>query len=198
MYERPAPADHPIHELLKRRWSTRAFTKQPLTDQELARLFEAARWAPSSGNGQPWSFILAKKEDTAAFETLASTLVPGNAWAREAGALILSVATLDRAPGKPNGHAWHDLGLASENLALQATAMGLGFHMMGGFNAQMARELLHIPDRWDPVSMMAVGHPAPSDTLSEALLIKETSPRQRKPIEEFVFTGSWGNPSSLK
>ena len=199
MQHKPAITSVKIHDLIQTRWSPRAIDPdKDVSHEDLIALLEAARWAPSSGNGQPWNFVLAKKSDTANFEKLASTLVPGNAWAREAGALILSVATLDRAPGKPNGHAWHDVGLCSENIALQASSMGLGFHMMGGFNALMARELLQIPERWDPVAMMAVGHPAHPDTLPEALRVKDTTPRQCKPISEFVFAGSWGTASGLK
>jgi nitroreductase len=192
VFERPAPINHPIHELLTRRWSTRAFTDQPVTDEDVARLFEAARWAPSSGNGQPWSFIVAQRKQTEEFEKLASVLNSGNSWARAGGVLILAVATLDRSPGNANRHAWFDVGLASENIALQACAMRLGFHMMAGFNAEKASEVLEIPERYAPVAMMVVGHPAHPDTLEESLRDKDMKPRHRKPFSEFVFTGKWG------
>ena len=197
MFEKPAATDYPIHELLKRRWSTRAFTAQPLEVDALRSIFEAARWAPSSGNGQPWSFIVARREQAAEFEKLASVLVPGNAWARQAGALALSVAALDRAPGKPNPHAWHDVGLCSENLALQAYSMGLAVHMMAGFNVGMAREIFSIPERWDPVAMIALGHPGDPNALPEELRQKDLTPRQRKPTGEFVYSGKWGQPGGL-
>src|SRR5512135_96154 len=115
MFEKPALADHPIFDLLARRWSTRAFADRSVNGATLASLFEAARWAPSSGNGQPWSFLVATRDDAAEHDRLASVLNPGNAWARKAPVLALSVATLDRAD-KPNRHAYHDLGLATENL----------------------------------------------------------------------------------
>jgi nitroreductase len=197
VYERIAPTDHPIFELLARRWSTRAFTEQPIEPETLRRLFEAARWAPSSGNGQPWNFLVARKEEAAEFEKIASVLVPGNAWAKSAAVLAISVASLDRAPGKPNQHAWHDVGLACENLALQATALGLSLHMMGGFSADRAREVFEIPERFAPVAAIAIGYPADPNTLSEELRAKEMTPRQRKPIREFVFSSKFGQPGGL-
>lgn len=197
MFDKSAPTDHEIHELLARRWSRRAFADRPIDRGTLLRLFEAARWAPSSGNGQPWSFLVARKEQAAEHEKLASVLVPGNSWARQAPLLLLTVAQLERAPGKPNRHAWHDVGLASENLALQAAAMGLSVHMMAGFHADQAREVFQIPEGYDPVAMMAAGYPGDPELLSEELQKRETAPRSRKPVAEFVFQGKWGTPGGL-
>ena len=197
MYEHIAPTNHEILELLARRWSTRAYTAQSIEPEMLRRLFEAARWAPSSGNGQPWSFLVARKEDAAGFEKLASVLVPGNAWAKSAAVLAISIAQLDRALGKPNQHAWHDVGLACENLALQATALGLSVHMMGGFSAEKAREVFEIPERFAPVAAIAIGYPADPNTLSEELRAKDLTPRQRKPLREFVFSGKFGQTGGL-
>jgi len=197
VFEKPAVTDYPIHELLKRRWSPRAFADRPLQSDTLRSVFEAARWAPSSGNGQPWSFLVARREQTAEFERLASLLVPGNAWARKAGALALSVAALDRAPGKPYRHSWHDVGLATENLLLQAFSMGLTVHPMAGFDTVKAREVFAIPERWDPVAMIALGHPGDPHDLPEEIQRKDLTPRQRKPIAEFVYSGKWGEPGGL-
>lgn len=197
MFEKPAPAEHPIFDLLARRWSTRAFADRSVDRETLARLFEAARWAPSSGNGQPWSFLVAAKENSAEHERLASVLNPGNAWARKAPVLALSVATLVRGD-KPNRTAQHDLGLANENLALQAVSMGLAVHMMAGFNLDMARELFAIPAGHDPVAMMAIGYPGDPASLPEDLRAKDLAPRQRKPIREFVFSGRFGQPAGLE
>lgn len=197
MFEKPAVTDYPIHELLKRRWSPRAFADRPLQSDTLRSVFEAARWAPSSGNGQPWSFLVARREQIAEFERLASLLVPGNAWARKAGALALSVAALDRAPGKPYRHSWHDVGLATENLLLQAFSMGLTVHPMAGFDTVKAREVFAIPERWDPVAMIALGHPGDPNDLPEDLRQRELMPRQRKPMAEFVYSGKWGQPGGL-
>lgn len=197
MYEHPASTNHEILDLLARRWSTRAYTGQSIDPETLRCLFEAARWAPSSGNGQPWSFLVARKEDAAEFERLASVLNPGNAWAKSAAVLAISVAQLDRAPGKPNGHAWHDVGLACENMALQATALGLSMHMMGGFSADKAREVFEIPERFAPVAAISIGYPADPNTLSEELRAKDLTPRQRKPLREFVYAGKFGQPGGL-
>jgi len=197
VFDKPAPTDRPIFDLLARRWSTRAFSDRSVDRATLASLFEAARWAPSSGNGQPWSFLVATKDNPAEHERLASVLVPGNAWARQAPVLALSVAALDRA-GKPNRHAYHDLGLATENLVIQAVSMGLAVHMMGGFNVEMAREIFAIPARHDPVTMIASGYPGDPASLPEDLRQKDISPRQRKPIGEFVFSGKFGEPAGLE
>ena len=198
MFEKPAPADHPIFDLLERRWSTRAFADRPVDGKTLASLFEAARWAPSSGNGQPWSYLVATKDDAAEFERMASVLVPGNAWARKVPVLALSVAALDRAPDKPNRHAYHDVGLATENLVIQAVSMGLAVHMMGGFNVDMAREVFTIPARYDPVAMIAIGYPGDPESLPEELRAKDLAPRQRKPIREFVFRGKFGQEAGFE
>jgi len=197
VFEKPASADHPIFDLLARRWSTRAFSDRSVDRETLASLFEAARWAPSSGNGQPWSFLVATKEDAAGHERLASVLNPGNAWARSAPVLALSVATLDRSD-KPNRHAYHDLGLATENMVIQAHSMGLAVHMMGGFNVEMAREVFEVPARHDPVTMIAIGYPGDPASLPEDLRAKDLAPRQRKPIGEFVFSGKFGHPAGLE
>jgi nitroreductase len=198
VFEKPAPADRPILDLLARRWSPRAFADRSVDRETLARLFEAARWAPSSGNGQPWSYLVATKDNAAEHERLASVLNPGNAWARKAPVLALSVTTLDRAPGKPNRTALHDLGLANENLVIQAVSMGLAVHMMAGFNVEMAREVFEIPDRHDPVAMIAIGYQGDPDSLPEDLRAREVAPRQRKPIGDFVFSGKFGQSAGLK
>jgi len=197
VFEKPASADHPIFDLLARRWSTRAFSDRSVDRETLASLFEAARWAPSSGNGQPWSFLVATKEDAAGHERLASVLNPGNAWARSAPVLALSVATLDRSD-KPNRHAYHDLGLATENMVIQAHSMGLAVHMMGGFNVETAREVFEVPARHDPVTMIAIGYPGDPASLPEDLLAKDLAPRQRKPIGDFVFSGKFGQRAALE
>jgi nitroreductase len=197
VFEKPAPADHPIQDLLARRWSPRAFSDRSVDRETLASIFEAARWSPSSGNGQPWCFLVATKDNPAEHERLASVLNPGNAWARKAPVLALSVAALDRGD-RPNRHAYHDVGLATENLVIQAHSMGLAVHMMGGFNAEMARGVFEIPARHDPVTMIAIGYPGHPDSLSEELCAKDLAPRQRRPIREFVFSGKFGQPAGLE
>lgn len=191
--EKPADNRHPIHDLIKRRWSPRAFSDQPVEKEKLLHLLEAARWAASSFNEQPWRFLIATKEDKAEYEKLFSTLVPGNqAWAMQAPVLMLTVAKLQFALNqKPNRHAFHDVGLAMGNLSLEATELGLFIHQMAGFSVEKARELFEIPPDAEPVAMVAIGYPGDPKTLPENLREKELSPRQRKSLEELVYFGKW-------
>ena len=196
--EKRAATDYEIDPLLARRWSPRAFSERTVEQTVLCSLFEAARWAPSCFNEQPWSFLLATKEDAGEFDRLASCLSPGNHWARRAPVLALSVAALDFAGNsKPNRHAYHDVGLAVENLVIQATAMGLASHQMAGFDVEKARELFQIPARHDPVAMIALGYPGDSDSLPEDLRKRELAQRARKPIRRFLYTGHWGEGASI-
>jgi len=165
--------------------------------KSLASLFEAARWAPSSGNGQPWSYLVATKENAAEHQRMAGILTPGNAWAHKAPVLAISVASLHRAD-KPNRTAHHDLGLANENLVIQAVSMGLAVHMMAGFHVDMAHELFAIPENYEPLAMMAIGYPGDPESLPEDLRAKDFAPRARKPIREFVFSGKFGQPAGLE
>jgi nitroreductase len=197
VFEKPAPADHPILDVLARRWSTRAFSGRSVDRETLASLFEAARWAPSSGNGQPWSYLVATKDDPAAHERMASVLTPGNVWAHKAPVLALSVATVHRAD-KPIRTAHHDLGLANENLVIQAVSMGLAVHMMAGFHIDMAREAFEISASYDPMAMLAIGYPGDPESLSEELRAKDLAARQRKPIRDFVFSGKFGQSAGLE
>lgn len=194
--QKPALADDPIHELLARRWSPRAFAEQPVGREQLRSLFEAARWAPSSSNEQPWRFVMATKDDQAAYARLLDCLLEGNRkWAFRAPVLILSVACMnfdDNA--KPNRHALHDTGMALENLLLQATALGLVAHPMAGFDIERARVELTIPSGYEPVAMIAVGYPGDLNVLPDYLQQREMKPRERKPLTEIAFAGQWGVP----
>lgn len=194
--EKSAETDVPIHELLARRWSPRAFAEQPVEQEQLHSLFEAARWAPSSSNEQPWRFIVATKDDQAAYDRHLACLLEGNRkWAFRAPVLILSVARLDfEDDGKPNRHAFHDTGLALENLLLQAAALGLVAHPMAGFDIEKARADLKIPSGYEPVAMIAVGHPGELGLLPDYLQQRELKPRERKPLAEILYAGQWGAP----
>ncbi|NOY78491.1 MAG: nitroreductase [Calditrichaeota bacterium] len=177
-----------IMEFLKNRWSPNYFLDQSIDQETLRMLFEAARWAPSSYNEQPWFFIVARKDEPEEFEKLLSLLAPGNAkWAKTAGALVLSVAklTFDH-NGKPNRHAYHDVGMAVENLILQALGANIYAHQMGGFSISRAREIFHLPDSVDPVAVIALGYIKDQETPVN---------RSRKPLEGFVFKGKWGIPN---
>ncbi len=192
--EKPAPVAHPIESLLQRRWSPRAFAPKPVERALLLRLFEAARWAPSSYNEQPWRYVVTTQEDPGRLKEAQSVLAPGNAWATSAPVLICTVAhhTFVR-NCKPNRHAFHDVGAASENLLLQATALGLFAHQMAGFDVEKARVVFQIPEGYEPVAMMALGYPAALETLTEEQRAYEQRPRARQPIEEFVFVSRFGN-----
>jgi len=174
----------PIHDLLHKRYSPRAFAETAVPRDTVRSLLEAARWAPSSYNEQPWRFIIATKDDADGYERLLRCLVPGNQdWAKTAPVLILSVAraTFSR-NDKPNRHALHDVGLAVSQLIIEASARGLQAHQMAGFDVVKARETYGIPDGFDPVAVMALGHSA-EDTPSS---------RNRKPQDEIAFAGAWG------
>jgi nitroreductase len=195
--EKPAQTEFQIHDLLVRRWSPRAFDERPVESHVLSSLFEAARWAPSSNNEQPWRFIVAtKKGHEEDWNRLFDCLVEGNRkWAVRVPVLILSIASINfEDDGTPNRHAFHDTGLAVENLVLQATAQGLVVHQMAGFDVQKARVDLSIPSGYEPVAMIAVGYPGDPTVLPERLRERELQSRSRRPIGEWTFLGQWGTP----
>ncbi|BFU94762.1 MAG: Nitroreductase [Nitrospira sp.] len=197
--EKPAESQYPIHDLLRRRWSPRAFAERSLEGEKARSLFEAARWAPSSNNEQPWRFLAASRDAGADYDRLLACLNESNRkWACRAPLLILSVAGLHfEDDDKPNRHAFHDTGLAAENLVLQAVALGLVAHQMAGFDIEKARSTCRIPSGYEPVAMIAVGYPGDPSLLSDRLREREMKPRARKPIGEFVFSAQWGQVSSL-
>lgn len=197
--EKPAQMQYPIHDLLKRRWSPRAFSDRPIEPDVLRSLLEAARWAPSSNNAQPWSFIVTTKEDQAAHGRLVSCLMEGNIpWAQRAPVLMVSVARMSfEDEGKPNRHAFHDVGQAVANLSVQATALGLFVHQMAGFHSDKVRELYGIPKEYEPVAAIAIGYPGDLESLPERLKQREAAPRERKSLTDFVFSGRWGKTSPV-
>jgi nitroreductase len=196
---RPAPSSEPIHDLVSHRWSPRAFADRPVEPEKLRSLFEAARWASSSFNAQPWFYIVATKDDPANFNLVLQCFVEFNqSWAKNAPVIALSVARLKfEHNGEPNRHAFHDVGSASANLSLQAAALGLQVHQMGGIFPDKARELFKIPDGYEAVAGIALGYPGDPAELPEHLREGERAPRQRKPVESFVFAGEWGKPSPV-
>jgi nitroreductase len=194
-----ASAAYPIHDLIAKRWSPYAFLDRPVPAEDVRSLFEAARWAPSSYNAQPWSYIVATKDNAADFERMLSCLVEGNqAWAKAAPVLALGCTSLFFAKtGKPNAAALHDLGLASANLCLEATAHGLYVHQMIGILPDQARLVFHIPDGVQPLTGLAIGYAADPNTLVDKLRERDLTPRTRKTLAEFVFGAEWGTPSSV-
>ena len=194
---KPAPADHPIHELLRTRWSPRAFSPQPVPPGILRILFEAARWAPSSTNEQPWRFIVATKDDAETHARLLSTLAETNQfWAKHAPVLGIAVSQLAFSrTGQLNRTAFYDTGAAMADLTFEATARGLFVHQMAGFDPHKAIELFHIPTGFEPIAAFVIGYPGDAQHLPENLREREVAPRTRKPLSELVMTGNWGNPA---
>jgi nitroreductase len=192
---KPANADYPIHDLIRARWSPRAFDDRPVERAELLSLFEAARWAPSSGNEQPWRFVVAERHsDQAAFDRLIGALNESNQiWARFAPVVGFSVASMIwERTGRPNRHAWHDVGLSMSMLLVEATSRGLFVHQMAGYDAQKAREACAIPEGFDPVAAFVIGYPGPIERLDERNRGRETAPRTRRPVSQSAFQGRWG------
>jgi nitroreductase len=194
--EKHTPTEHPVHDLIRARWSPRAFSSRPVETQTLRSLFEAARWAPSSMNAQPWTFLYATRSaQDDAHARMASVLSESNRrWATQAPILVLALARMEREPSKPNGKAHYDTGQAVAQLSLQATALGLAVHQMGGFDADRAREVFSIPPEFEPLVVMAIGYPGESESLPEDLRERELAPRVRRSQNEFVFASEWGGP----
>jgi nitroreductase len=164
--------------------------------EKLLSLLEAARWAASCSNDQPWHFIVAAREHKKSFELLLSCLHDSNIlWAQNAPVLMLSVARLNFAiSGDPNRHALHDVGQAAANMAIQAVEVGLQIHQMAGFSAPKAREQFSIPEGYEPVAAIAVGYPGEPSSLPDKLRERELAPRKRRSIGDFTFGGKWGEP----
>ena len=197
MIDKSAQTQYPIEDSLRQRWSPLAFSERMVESEKLHSVLEAAGWSASSYNEQPWSCIVATKENETEFERLLGILAEGNQeWARNAPVLMLSVAKLyfERS-GKENRHAFHDVGAAAATLAIQAAALGLFIHQMAGFDVPKAKEVYSIPEGNEPVAAIALGYIGDPQTLSEKLQQRELNPRTRKPLEEFVFFGSWNQTS---
>jgi nitroreductase len=189
-----AKTEYPIQDFLAKRWSPYGFADRDVSEADLHSLFEAARWAASSFNEQPWSYIVATSAQEAEFARLLSCLVEANqSWAKAAPVLALGVATLNfKRNNKPNRVAIHDLGLATGNLVAEATARGLWIHQMGGILPDRAREIYGIPEGSEAVTGIAIGYAGDPETFPEEIRKRELAPRERKPQREFVFGTSWG------
>jgi nitroreductase len=194
---RHAVTDHPIHPLLEARWSPRAFAGRAVEADKLRALLEAARWAPSSANGQPWHFLLGV-QGSPTHERLAGVLRESNrTWAARAPVLLLAVARSTTLSGQPSAHAFYDVGLAVANLTVQATALDLYVHQMAGFFPDRARAEFAIPEEYSPVTVLAIGYLGDPEQLDAQQQERERAPRQRRLLAEFVFEGSWGQPAQL-
>ena len=191
--------DYPIHPLLRQRWSPRAFDTRPVEPAKIASLLEAARWAPSSSNSQPWRYLIATNENRAEFERMLGCLVEKNQqWARTAPVLMISVAhTIYEYNGAPNRHAGHDVGAASAMLTIEAEALGLHVHQMAGFDAAKVKAEYDVPEHFDPMAAMAIGYLGSPESIPEGFRKGEVAPGTRKPISDFAFTKKWGEQYEL-
>ena len=191
-----ASPDHPIHELISTRWSPYAFSKRPIPREHLLSIFEAARWAASSFNEQPWRYIVASRDRKDDFERVLSCLLEGNqAWARQVPTLALGCTRVTFSHnGKPNRVAQHDLGLASASLTFEATSRGVYVHQMAGIRPGKAREVFAVPDEFQVVTALALGYRADLGAQAPELQARDENPRTRRPLDEFVFGAGWGEP----
>ncbi len=194
-----AQPDHPIHDLLTRRWSPYAFDDRPVSKDDALALFEAARWAASSYNEQPWRFVAALRTNREGFERILSCLLEANQqWARHAGLLALGcIRTTFSRNGKPNRVALHDLGLAAASLTFEATARGLYVHQMAGVDLDKARQTFNVPDGFEVATGIAVGYRKPEEQITGDYRERDTAARPRKPLHEFVFDGDWESPAAF-
>lgn len=194
---KPAETHFPVNDLVRNRWSPRAFSEKPVSAETLRSLFEAARWAPSCYNEQPWAFLVATRDDPENFDKVIATLVPGNAiWAKNAPVAGLAVSELVfQKNGAPNRNATYDTGAAMAWLTVEATERGLFVHQMAGYDPAKARELFGIPAGWEAIVAFVLGYPGEASSLPEKLRDRETGPRSRKPLRDFVMSGRWNQPA---
>lgn len=197
--QKQAESKYPLMEEVAARWSPRAFADRPVAHETLGALFAAAQWSASCFNEQPWRFIVALRQEREAFAKVLSCLVASNqTWAERAPVLVLCLASEAFAHnGKTNRHAWHDLGIASGALSLQAAHLGLSTHFMAGIQRDRIPELFNVPEGIAPVTGLAIGYPGEPDSLPESLRDRERAPRSRKPLSELVFGTQWGRPLGL-
>ena len=198
MPDKLAQTDYPIHDLLRDRWSPRSYADRDVEPEKLFALLEAARWAPSCFNEQPWRFIVGTRNEPETYDKLLGILMEGNrSWAGAAPVLMLAVAKLTFTHNdSPNRHAMHDVGEALACLSLQATDLGLSLHQMAGFSVEGAREAFDIPDDYEPATAVVLGYRGELDDLPDELRKREEAPRTRRPLSETVFGAVWGE--SLK
>ncbi len=181
------------------RWSPYVFEPRAVEQEKLTSCLEAARWAASSFNEQPWAFLVATRDNESEFQRILSCLVePNQAWAKDAGALVITaICPVFSRNDNPNRVAEHDLGLAVGNFTIQATALGLAVHQMAGIDIEKTRTELEIPDTHQPMTAIAVGYPGNLDDADEQMAQRDRGPRQRKPLGEIVFGAKWGSSTGL-
>lgn len=191
-----ARTDHPVQDEIASRWSPYGFSAQPVSSEELCSLFEAARWAASSYNEQPWSYLVAVRDDKEEYEKALSCLSEANRqWASIAPVLGFAVAHLRFSRnGRPNRVALHDVGMASANLCLEAAARRISIHQMAGILPERVREIYRVPPDHEVVSGLAIGYAAGPEQLADPYKQRDLAPRSRKPLSQFVFGATWASP----
>jgi nitroreductase len=191
---KPAKTDHPINEIIAKRWSARAFSTRPVERAKLLSVLEAARWAPSSRNEQPWRYIVFTNDNPDKLKKAQSVLKDINNYAKRAPILICAITKKTYSDNRNyNRLHFHDLGAANENMFLEAFNQGLIMHEMGGFDVQKAREVFNIPDDFEAGIMIAIGYQDVHQVLPQSLRQKAHLPRERKPLSETVFLEELGN-----
>lgn len=189
-----ANTDFPIHNLIARRWSARAFSTKTVEKSKLLSILEAARWAPSSRNEQPWRYVVFTDDNREKLDKAKSVLLEINNYAKRAPILICAITKRTYSDnGIYNKLHFHDLGAANENMFLESFNQGLIMHEMGGFNRDKARELFNIPDDYEVGIMIAIGYQDSHEILPERYREKANSPRERKPLSEIAFLEELGN-----
>jgi nitroreductase len=181
-----------ILEIIQERWSPYSFSPAPVEDFKLKAMFEAAGYAPSCNNEQPWLFVITTREDETVFDDFIGFMADGNKiWAKNAFAIVISMARIRFShSGKPNRWAFHDTGMAVSNLLLQALALDVYVHQMGGYSVEKVKEYFKLGDDIEPVAMMAVGYLGDGYSLTPELLKRDEARRPRKSINEFVYKNS--------
>jgi nitroreductase len=181
------PEDSPIYI---RRFSARDYRGLPIPEEAILSILEAGRWAPSSYNDQPWSFILARRQDKEGFEGMLSCAGGNRPWCEGAGILLALLAKRNfNSRERPNPHAWHDVGLAVMAMTVQAVSLGLQAREYAGIERDKVRELYKVPETHDVVAGLAIGYPSDPEGHAKG--------RERKALKDFVFEGAWGQPSPL-
>ncbi|WP_446745574.1 nitroreductase family protein [Silvibacterium acidisoli] len=192
-----APSIEGVPDILFQRWSPRALATTPVSAENLKKIFEAASWAASSYNEQPWRFLVGHKGDETYKKIYESLAEPNQQWNVNTPVLILSAGKKTFTQnGSPNPYQLHDTGAATTYLSLAATALGMHSHSMGGFDRDKARSLFSIPDDFELGAVTALGYLGDPETLPEHFKKMELAPRQRKPLDQFVFTG-WDKPATF-
>lgn len=195
---KPADTSIPLNDLILNRWSPRAYSDRNVSREDLVAVLEAARWAASCNNIQPWRFIVTTRDDTENHQRMVNCLKPANQeWAPKASVLMIALAKLNKPNGDDNRHAFYDTGAASALLTLEAASRGLSVRQMAGIEVDKVRETFAVPDDYGVVCGIALGYQGAADSLTQQRQEQEAAPRVRNPLADMVFHGTFGKSSPL-